>query len=235
MGYTKVKGIVVKSFDKKEKDKLIKIFTLENGFILATLKGVKSAKAKLKATKEPFCFAEFLLEGENNVVTSAEIIDSFYDLSKDVKKLYCASLLLDIVQGVLKENQKNPQLFINLIKALKIITYEQTNLYYVLDKFLIDVFSLYGLKFSFDKCSNCGVHFGEKRFLNLDYSEIVCPACRAGRVVEIPLIVHKTMVVLSQTNYDNLKNLKLAENSETETYKILALKFENQFSLKLSI
>lgn len=234
MEYTKVKGIVLQSFDYKDKDKLVKIFSLEEGIVTATLKGVKGANAKLKATKEPFCFADFILEKTSNRIISANIIDSFYDLTKDIKKMYCACMMLDAVKIILKENQTNSQLFVNLLKALKVITYDNVNLYYVLDKFLIEIFAFNGLKLSFDKCSNCGIPLKGKRYLNLNYSEIVCISCRTGRVIEISPVAHKSMQILNEMQFDDLKNVKLPENSEIDVYKILSLNFENQFGVKLT-
>ena len=57
-----VKAIVIKSNDRKEKDKNILLFSLEQGKIWATLKGVKSPNAKMKIAQNPFCFGEFILE-----------------------------------------------------------------------------------------------------------------------------------------------------------------------------
>ena len=57
----KYKGIVLAARDHKEKDKLVTLFTLEQGKITALLKGVKAPKAKLAFAAQLFCFGEFLL------------------------------------------------------------------------------------------------------------------------------------------------------------------------------
>ena len=54
-----IKGIVLSSYDYKEKDKLVEIFSAEQGKIIAILKGCKAPSAKLKFAFQPFCFAEF--------------------------------------------------------------------------------------------------------------------------------------------------------------------------------
>ncbi|MBR2070656.1 MAG: DNA repair protein RecO, partial [Clostridia bacterium] len=57
----KVKGIVIKSKDVGEADKLITLLTAEEGKISVKLKSVKKAKAKLKFAAETFCFGEYEL------------------------------------------------------------------------------------------------------------------------------------------------------------------------------
>ena len=121
MSSCNLRGIVLGGTDVKEKDKLIRIFTLEKGIVLATMRGVRGDKAKLKPAKEIFCFAEFIVEEDKNycIVTSANIIDNFYDISKNIEKYYEACAIIDIVGKVAVE--PNPQLFIDLVKALKVI------------------------------------------------------------------------------------------------------------------
>ena len=58
----KIKAVVIKGNNVKEKDKNILLFSLEEGKIWATLKGVRGEKAKMKYAKEPFCFGDFILE-----------------------------------------------------------------------------------------------------------------------------------------------------------------------------
>ena len=61
MNELKLKAIVLSSIDYSEKDKIIKLFSLEEGIISAVLKGVRSQNAKLKFASQPFCFADFNL------------------------------------------------------------------------------------------------------------------------------------------------------------------------------
>ena len=72
MEQIKFKGIVLKSIDYKEKDKLLTIFSLELGKLTAVLKGVRQEKAKLKFAAMPFCFAEFVATNVNGYYTITE-------------------------------------------------------------------------------------------------------------------------------------------------------------------
>ena len=45
----KVTGVVISSKDYKEKDKLISLFTVEEGLVYASMRGVRGDKAKMKS------------------------------------------------------------------------------------------------------------------------------------------------------------------------------------------
>ena len=118
---TKVKGIVVKLSDYKDADKLASIFTLEKGLITAKFTGVRKEKAKLKATAQPFVFADFTLteSGQNKTITSASIIDSFYNILNNYQKTIMGYIVLDIIKSILPKEKPEADLFVLTLKALK--------------------------------------------------------------------------------------------------------------------
>ena len=109
---TKVKALVLGGTNVKEKDKLITLFTLENGKISASMKGVRGDKAKLKSAKEPFCFGDFIIEEgkAGYIITTVDIIDNFFELTKNIDKYYEGCAILDIVNKIAIE--PDPKLFV---------------------------------------------------------------------------------------------------------------------------
>lgn len=230
---TKVKGIVIGGTNIKEKDKLVSIFTLEKGKIVASMKGVRGDKAKLKFAKEPFCFGEFIIEeGKfNNIITSVDIIDNFYDLTKDIEKYYEGCAILDIINKVIVE--PNAAVFIELIKALKSLCYDNLKKYYVLDKFLIFLFKEMGYAFVTDKCASCGATLGNKYF-NLEVGEIVCSACKNDAMcVSISNPCYSAIKILLNTDYEKLATIKLGGAGEVQAYNLLNKNFEWRTGYKL--
>ena len=101
----KTRAIVLSSIDYKEKDKLVTLFSLEYGKITAKLKSVKAFNAKLKFAKETFCFGEFIIQKPANVISSVEVIDTFYDVTKSLEKFYNACAVVEIVKKVIQEEK----------------------------------------------------------------------------------------------------------------------------------
>ena len=57
----KVDALVLRTADYGESDKMLTLFSLQQGKISAAAKGVRKAGAKLRFAAQPFCFAEYVL------------------------------------------------------------------------------------------------------------------------------------------------------------------------------
>ena len=226
----KTKAIVLGNINYKEKDKLVDLFTLEEGRLLVSMKGVRGEKAKLKMAKEPFCFGEFVIEkGKTNIVTQVEIIDNFYDPTKDIDKYYESCAILDVVKQI--SSQQDLELFLNIIKALKIICYENVKKYYVFDKFLINLTNILGYSFVSDRCSSCNATL-KMAYFDLNKGCLVCPKCKTDSAIKISENCLKDLIYLFKCDYIDLKSENFIK-SEKEILKVLALNLEWRVGLKI--
>ncbi len=91
----KLLGIVARSADYKDNDKLVTILT-NNGSLNVILKGVKSEKAKLKLAASLFSYCEyFCLDGELKQVKNAVVISPHIGITMDLKKYAAASIIVE--------------------------------------------------------------------------------------------------------------------------------------------
>ncbi len=233
MATIKTKAIVLGNINYKEKDKLVDLFTLEEGRLAVSMKSVRDSKAKLKMAKEPFCFGEFIIENTkgNNIVTQVEIIDNFYDLTKDIDKFYEGCAILDLIKSVATD-QSDSFIFIELLKALKTICYENVKKYYVFDKFLLKITEIMGYSFVFEKCSSCDATL-KIVYFDLNKGSFVCPNCKTENSFKVGFEAYKSLQLLKDCDYDKLKTLCLVNNTEKEILKILALNLEWRAGLKI--
>lgn len=231
----KIKAIVLGNQNYKEKDMLVTLFSLEEGIITVTFKGVKSPNAKLKSAKELFSFGDFIYsKGKFNVVISAEIINSFYNITKNLSSYYGACNIIKIIKTVLPLGENSPALFVNTLKALNLLDESVVSSQMIVSKFLISVFEGFGYQFNLNKCSNCACDFLNHRFMNLRYGDITCFNCRVGEVEEISPATYQGLRMLSNTDYNNLHTLKLSSNILQGVYDLLCKNFQFRFSQTLS-
>ena len=117
----KVRGIVIKASDYKDDDKLIRLYTLEQGKTGAVMRGVKKANAKLKIPAQVFCFGEYLLNGRGSLptVTGCTVEESFFSLASDPDKFAAAASVMEILDKALPDNESNPPIFIQALKTMK--------------------------------------------------------------------------------------------------------------------
>ena len=114
----KVDALVLRTAPYGESDKMITLFSLQQGKISAAAKGVRKAGAKLRFAAQPFCFAEYVLakRGERCTVTGASNIDGFYSLRENIEKFYAAAALVGICDAVLFDGIVNEELFLRAVK-----------------------------------------------------------------------------------------------------------------------
>ena len=117
----KVDALVVRTADYGESDRMLTLFSLQNGKISAAAKGVRKAGAKLRFAAQPFCFAEYVLaqKGERYTMISASGTDGFYELRQDIGKFYAAASLAGLCDAVLPEGIVNEELFLRAVNSLK--------------------------------------------------------------------------------------------------------------------
>ena len=234
----KTQAIVIKSSDRKEKDKNILLFSIELGKVWATLKGVKGSNAKMKLAQSPFCFAEFVLEEGKmgKIVTGLEVIETFHEISEDIDKYFEASAVLEVV-NVLEYSSENDraQMFMLVLKTLKTICFSNTKSNYALNKFFLELFKLSGFPLSVEKCSGCGTTAFDRLYINYIDGTIECVSCKGIASEEIPAVVLSALKIINNTNIDRLNTLKLAPASEVALLKMLVKNFENRFDKRLNL
>ena len=231
-----VKGIVLGGVSYKDKDKILSVYSLEKGLISCKLVGALGAKAKLKNVKEPFCFAELNLTSKNSdfyTIKNANIIDSFFPIIENIDNYFYGCAILEILKKV-GSNQANQPLFLQILKALKSIAYDEIDAKLVISKYLISIFEAMGYALSLEKCACCGDSFVGKRYFNSASGEIVCFSCKMFNSEEISPLTHATLRLIAKTNYENLNNLKVKKEGLDNSFNLLKENFELRFETSLS-
>lgn len=223
----KIKGIVIKNFDSGDRDKLITIFTPE-GLMSAKLKGVNSPTAKLKYAKQCFCFADFVLNGDKiMVVTSADLIDSFYSLTQDYDIFEEATKILKLARALMKEGESNPFLFVELIQCFKTLAYSKVQIYVTQIKFLLNLFYNQGYQFESEKCTSCGSVLNDDRHLDLTTGEVLCNFCKTQFCEKINYGTNKVLKIIGETDYDRLHTLKFGKEILLNALSLLLKNYTN--------
>ncbi|MHB9134589.1 MAG: DNA repair protein RecO [Armatimonadota bacterium] len=114
-----VTAIVLRSHDYGEGNRLISLFTREEGKIVAVAKGVRKPRAKLAAALQHFTLGEVhLAMGRRfDVITQVHVLDPFYGLRKSIDAFAYGSYFAELFDESLEERQRQPALFDLLVDA----------------------------------------------------------------------------------------------------------------------
>ncbi|MBM3699372.1 MAG: DNA repair protein RecO [Actinobacteria bacterium] len=99
MSSYKTKAIILKSYNLGEADKILKLFSNENGLVDAVAKGARKIKSKFGGRLEVFNFLELeLSKGRNlDVICQAELIKNFCRIPEDFNTFLFSQHICEIV------------------------------------------------------------------------------------------------------------------------------------------
>lgn len=176
----KVDALVLRTADYGESDKMLTLFTLQQGKLSAAAKGVRKAGAKLRFAAQPFCFAEYVLarRGERNTVISAANTDGFYALREDICKFYAAASLAGICDALLYDGIVNEELFLRAVNALRGMC--EGDEAEALISFFLAALDLSGYMLDLSGCAGCGAVLEGKTFFDVSGGCFYCADCARG-------------------------------------------------------
>ncbi|NLW44351.1 MAG: DNA repair protein RecO [Syntrophomonadaceae bacterium] len=154
--YQRTDALVLKSFDFKETDQILTIFSRELGKIPVVAKGVKKPQSTLRGLVQPFCYSQFFItrSGEMYLITQGRINEFFGNIREDLDKTLQAIYILELLDKSTVERDPNPPL---LDLALQVLRYMEGNpkssIY--LRFFEIKQLGLVGFAPVLDGCCNC--------------------------------------------------------------------------------
>lgn len=179
MALIKTKGLVIKEQAFKEQDKILTIFTQDEGKIQCIARGVRRQKSGLLASTQIFAYSEFVYYPGKTFgsINQANLIDSFYPLRNDLTKMALASYLLDLINNTFDFYQKDPV----ILKLLLYVLYYMANGKAKSDIALVAAFqmkliSVLGYRPRLENCTNCECQT-DLNYFSIENYGLVCKNC----------------------------------------------------------
>lgn len=150
-------GIVMGGFSLGEFDKVLNIYTKENGLVRAVAKGLKKTKSKFAGKLEMLsCCLFHFARGKNlHVVTDCMQINSFPQLRLDLKRLTYGLLCLEVVGNFANElDSDSSDIYELLYLALDKLQHTGNPHLFTL-WFLIKFLSVHGFRPQLSTCVSC--------------------------------------------------------------------------------
>jgi DNA repair protein RecO (recombination protein O) len=181
----KEQGIVLRSVKLGEADKIVTILTQGSGKVRSVAKGIRRTQSKFGARLEPFTHVSLLMyRGRNlDTVTQAEIISPFLQVRRDFELIAAAETMLEAVDRVAEEHERNVPLFLLTLKGLRSLDEGPRDPAAVAESFLLKLLSISGFHPALSGCAACGSP-GPLDWFSAGQGGAVCADCaeqEAGR------------------------------------------------------
>ena len=163
--HSEVKGLVLRTVDLKESDRLLTIFTEEQGIVTALAKGARSLKSRKMSSTQQFCYSSFVLyeQGDKYWVKEASLIESFFGIRNSIEGLALAAYIVEVLNDVGVED-KEVELLRLALNSLHAISSEKYDLNKVKAVFEMRAMSILGFMPDVMECHTCARRDGNFYF-----------------------------------------------------------------------
>lgn len=176
----RTEGIVLKSIEYGDADKIVTIYTKNHGKIQAIAKGVRKTKSKFGSSLEILTYAIFLIyKGKNiDIISQTEILESFFAASKEIAKFAFGSNCVEVVNKITEEGEVNLGLFFLLKEVLHYLKETKDPKLLTLS-FKWQTLVILGYKPSFDRCCMCNSKIEDQKemFFSINEGGVICNKC----------------------------------------------------------
>lgn len=178
-------GVVLRTIKLGEADRIVTVFTQAHGKVRAVAKGVRKTASRFGGRLEPTSHVALqCYEGrELDVVTQVETIDANRALREHFGALTHAVSMLEAVDQVTVDRERNLALYRMLVGALRTMAERPSPV--VASAFHWKVLSLEGFHPMLDVCAGCGTREGPYLAFALAEGGVVCGPCTARSGVRV--------------------------------------------------
>ncbi|MCL4418261.1 MAG: DNA repair protein RecO [Actinobacteria bacterium] len=244
MATYKASSIVLKSCKLGEADKIVRLFSIEHGIINAVAKGACNFKSKFSGRLELYNVIDSeISRGRNlDVISQAEIIEIFQNISSDFFKFNIAQIISEIILKTQSEGSSSVSIFRLVYVVLKEINRcafnDSTTLKKILAFFIAKLLKIMGYVPLFETCSICSRKLYDKEdtydthnlrgfAFSIKYGGAICDDCRrnAGKLLFVDSRCSNELINLFILKIEDIVKCNISEKNMKELLYIL----ENYF------
>ena len=205
-----VEGIIASSVNYGETSKIVNILTKE-GMIGAIAKGAKNIKSPLRSFTVNLTYGSFYLYYNDNKLStlkSADIINEFKNIKKDIILISYMSFLIDLATQVMKQN--NDEEIYNLLITTLYKIDEGLNPMVMTNILELKYLDYLGVGFDFNTCCKCGKKSNIVT-IDPDVGGYICKNCYTNEII----YDSKTLKMLRMyylVDIKSISELKISDN-----------------------
>ncbi len=187
----KTEAIVLRSRKFRETSKILNFYTKEFGKLSVIAKGARGPKSKFGASLQPLNHVSAVLYKNDNrelhLLSQCDSVTRFPRLAEDLDKFTAAMSVVEMVEYVAHDEERNDQMFDLAFSVLSAINDAEKNAPNVQLYFELHLADVLGFRPNFHTCLSCGLALDDEHVgtngseLRLGNGGVLCSGC-SGRV-----------------------------------------------------
>ncbi|MDD6795017.1 MAG: DNA repair protein RecO [Clostridiaceae bacterium] len=218
----KCNGVIIKTQDYKENDKLVWLFTDEYGKMTSVARGAKKNKNKLFATTLPLCYGEYMFFKGRSLCNLQEgrIFNSFQGLLNNLDKLTYSSYVCELIDIAMVEGESNKWLFKELVTTLYLLDTDALDYELLIRSFELKLLKATGYGLTLDNCVFCKKKINVSNYISLSNFGGVCEECNKEHGMYVSKGAYNALRFLINTPSDKIYRLSLNKDIKNEIAKV---------------
>lgn len=211
----KIEGIIIKTIDYGETNKIITIFSKNIGKFTAIARGAKKPRSRMAAVAQPFILGQFFVYINRGLssIQQGEIIDSFRGIREDIVKTAYTAYVMELTEKLLDDKSPDPFLYEQLYETMKWVSVKENSDVPIM-MYELKLFAKGGFEPNLSNCVNCGSKESLEAF-SLSEGGLLCNRCR--QIDPDAIFLTKTLIKL----------LRIFQNVGLEQVGDISVKPEN--------
>lgn len=231
----KCEGIVIRTTDYSETNKIVTLFTREWGKVGVMARGAKKPSSRLSSVTQLFTYGYFLVQTGSGLgsLQQGEMISSMKSIGGDIFLTAYASYIVELTDKCTDEKKPNPFHFELLYQTLNYLNegYDPDILMNIYEMKMLNVLGLYPI---LNQCSVCGSTDGNFSF-SLREGGFLCHRCldRDPYHFKISQATVKLLRLFYYIDLSRLGNISVKEETKAELKKIISAYYDEYSGLYL--
>jgi DNA repair protein RecO (recombination protein O) len=175
-------AVILRARDFQEADRLLTLYTLEEGKVTAKVRGARKPKSRLAGATLPLTHVQVMLwRGRSSIETLTQAVpkETFAPLREDVWRLAHASLVVEVVDFSTVERASSAEVFVALLETLALVAYGDAPEVAAYG-FALRLLRAGGLLAPFDRCGECGRELAAGGAVFTTDCRMLCEDCGGG-------------------------------------------------------
>jgi DNA repair protein RecO (recombination protein O) len=231
----KVEGIVIRTNDYGETNKIVTIFTREMGKIGVMARGAKKPKSRLTSVTQLFTYGYYLVQKGSGLgsLQQGEIITSWRGLREDLFKSAYAAYVVELTDKLTEDHKLNPYLFELLFQTLQYMNdgVDQEVLTFIYEMKMLNVA---GIHPKMDGCVACSNTEGKFAF-SVREGGFLCHRCYHldPHLIPISPATLKLLRIFYYFDINRLGTISLKDETKAELKAVISSLYDEYSGLNL--
>ncbi|NRG43741.1 DNA repair protein RecO [Bacillus sp. CRN 9] len=231
----KCEGIVIRTVNYGESNKIVTLFTREWGKVGVMARGAKKPSSRLSAVTQPFTYGHFLVQRGKGLggLQQGDIIQSMRSIKEDIFLTAYVSYIVDLLDKGTEEKRPNPFLFELLMQSIQLIN-EGNDPEIITNIFEMKMLNQLGLYPVLNQCAICKNTDGEFSF-SIREGGLICHRCleKDPYHYKISPATVKLLRLFYYFDLSRLGNISVKDMTKAELKKIISAYYDEYSGLTL--